>query len=556
MANLQKVVKVTQAQYDTLASGGTVGSYTGLNDNYIYLVQASTTGINVVSDILQGTGGREYVKYAPYTTKGAGHFYTGTTDPTSSNRLNYDGDFYSRALNARYFNFITDDPRYEEASISYNHGESEADLQFYISSNEEQSEATFFMNPRMGFFADTILDCGVYAYPWRTVWTQGLSYGNANNKILIPNMSSWTANKTIATLEDLCEPITWSSLKTLRDQSKLIPGKKYRITDYTCTTTQSDTSSAGHVFDIIVTAIANNKLDENAKAALHSGDTYFSSCNLQAWDLKYCIDNDIARFNWAQTDSTGRGVIYFMKDEFDNEVPYDFKNMLFTKTNSYISIYTFNYVDSNTNKDASLALSNLCYNNTIKPYYNTNKQYLNFNVWNNTTTNKSSFYNNYIGSDCKNNTFSYYCNNNTLGQGCKENSFRNGACDTTFYANCNSNEISSYSYYNILETNCSSNFITGLNNRLGAGCYYIRFISTCNGTIVDPECKFLQVTTANGTGEAHGLHIHSNVKGDSTTSLKTVTVQRGVSYETDVYQDESGNLIYKENNGISVIDLR
>lgn len=39
MANLQKIIKVTQAQYDTLASGGTVGDYTGLDPNYIYLVQ-------------------------------------------------------------------------------------------------------------------------------------------------------------------------------------------------------------------------------------------------------------------------------------------------------------------------------------------------------------------------------------------------------------------------------------------------------------------------------------------------------------------------------------
>lgn len=42
MANLQKVVKLTQAQYDILAAGGTVGSYTGLNANYIYLVQEAT----------------------------------------------------------------------------------------------------------------------------------------------------------------------------------------------------------------------------------------------------------------------------------------------------------------------------------------------------------------------------------------------------------------------------------------------------------------------------------------------------------------------------------
>ena len=36
---LQKIVKVTQQQYDTLKNGGTVGGYTGLNSNYIYLVQ-------------------------------------------------------------------------------------------------------------------------------------------------------------------------------------------------------------------------------------------------------------------------------------------------------------------------------------------------------------------------------------------------------------------------------------------------------------------------------------------------------------------------------------
>ena len=38
MDTLQKIVKVTQQQYDTLKNGGTVGSYTGLNSNYIYLV--------------------------------------------------------------------------------------------------------------------------------------------------------------------------------------------------------------------------------------------------------------------------------------------------------------------------------------------------------------------------------------------------------------------------------------------------------------------------------------------------------------------------------------
>jgi len=39
MVDLQRVVKLTQAQYNTLKAGGTVGSYTGLSANYIYFIQ-------------------------------------------------------------------------------------------------------------------------------------------------------------------------------------------------------------------------------------------------------------------------------------------------------------------------------------------------------------------------------------------------------------------------------------------------------------------------------------------------------------------------------------
>ena len=89
---------------------------------------------------------------------------------------------------------------------------------------------------------------------------------------------------------------TYSALKTLRDNSQLIPGIQYRITDYQCTTTTTSTSSAGHQFDIVVVADSTNKLNENARAVLHSGDTYFANCKLESWQLKYCIDNDTTRF--------------------------------------------------------------------------------------------------------------------------------------------------------------------------------------------------------------------------------------------------------------------
>ncbi len=76
-------------------------------------------------------------------------------------------------------------------------------------------------------------------------------------------------------VDSLIEEVTWSQLKTKRDAGELTPGMKYRITDYNCTTSQPDTQSAGHQFDIIVTALTNKELSEDALADYHSGDNYF-----------------------------------------------------------------------------------------------------------------------------------------------------------------------------------------------------------------------------------------------------------------------------------------
>lgn len=51
--------------------------------------------------------------------------------------------------------------------------------------------------------------------------------------------------------------------------------------------------------------------------------------NLNAWELKYCLDNDKELFAWA--DTNGKGVVYYLKDEFGNEAPYDFKNVKYAR---------------------------------------------------------------------------------------------------------------------------------------------------------------------------------------------------------------------------------
>ena len=128
----------------------------------------------------------------------------------------------------------------------------------------------------------------------------------------------------------LAVSITYAALVALREAGNLVPGTWYRITDYVCTTTQDNTQSAEHAFDVIVRADDTSHLNENAFAAHHEGDEYFANCKLEAWELKYCLDNDTNRFAWAD-DENGTGVIFYMKDEWNNECPYDFKNIMFKR---------------------------------------------------------------------------------------------------------------------------------------------------------------------------------------------------------------------------------
>lgn len=150
---------------------------------------------------------------------------------------------------------------------------------------------------------------------------------NNENPCNYPGENGVTLQHILSSASNM-EEIIYSELKGLRDNNKLTPGKLYRIIDYITTTSQTDTISVGHLFDIIVLALSENKLSEEAWA-IHSVrdiDEYFANSKLEAWMLWYCLDNDTDRFMWADTDN-GKGVIYRMIDEFNNDLPYDFKNI-------------------------------------------------------------------------------------------------------------------------------------------------------------------------------------------------------------------------------------
>lgn len=314
----------------------------------------------------------------------------------------------------------------------------------------------------------------------------------------------------------LAEEITYSELVTLRNGGNLVPGKWYRITDYRCSTQQARTVAMAHAFDILVRADDESHLNENAFAAHHEGDTYFQNCKLENWLLKYCLDNDTDRFAWAD-DQEGRGVVYYMKDEWGNECSYDFKNIKFQRwavtadqdhpylvvdnadnnygyyygakdlqDNNVLSkatygedtgyFYTFALKDLESGEwfdytvVAHLGLKNdegneiACYDNHLTEAtdeYASGKgemaKMLNnivfFNCYGDLSD--TSYADDY--SYCNNNRFLGNCHSNTFGNECYSNTFGNGCNYNSFGNDCNNNSFGNNCYSNTFGNYCGGN---------------------------------------------------------------------------------------------------
>lgn len=432
--------------------------------------------------------------------------------------------------------------------------------------------------------------------------------------------------------------ITYSELKSLRDNNKLVPGTQYRITDYHCTTSQENTTSADHQFDIIVTADSESVLNENARAIQHEGDTYFANSKLEAWELKYCLNNDRGRFAWAVHNSGylvedvlfedankniiiegesyhifeesgisidepggwalgkkedtfiwlynndgevvsdgevgeevkwveaeyGTGIIYYMKDEFGNECPYDFKNIQFYRwwnedkqmwcdTNgdedNFVAAYTFSSRgDSETTSftDCSLSGSNQVYSNIIKKLHNGYNSGL---ILNNIC---------FFGAECSKNIFENDCKEISFGEGCSHNIFGSACRGNSFMEYCSGNSFGVGCTYISFMANCENNSfgnrcrnITFGNrynrNSFGKECEDIEFLDDTSGapgnyfscnTLEDcVRLVTLYTTSTSEEVDVRNYHIKSSVGG-----YARIEVTRGLTYDTTIARNSSGVL--------------
>ena len=303
------------------------------------------------------------------------------------------------------------------------------------------------------------------------------------------------------------EDITYSKLYNLVTNSNLIPGKKYRITDYV--TVLDDNSymiggegginvkvtSKNNTFKILVKAISSNKLSEDAK--LENVD--------DVYDIKYCISNDTNKFKWAS--SQGKGVIYYMKDKWNNEAPYDFKSILFngkfTFTGETAGTDTSLGSDVNNNfigdliigSEANIYVRELPYNlfvgtpcvfnkigtNSINNIIKGNRNEIGYN---NTNTNISGD-NNTIGNSCANitleqgnkNNIGDCCTNVTFGDSCNNNNVGDSCNDVTFGDSCNNNKVGNNCKKSLFGKYC--NYNTVVDNNTSSGVLF-KFRSTAD----------------------------------------------------------------------------
>ena len=135
------------------------------------------------------------------------------------------------------------------------------------------------------------------------------------------------------TKEDVVDNIllmTYAEILNLKRNGLLDTSKRYRMIDYVTLTSQKNTQSGLHYFDLLLTPVSENELSREVKALPHEGDEYFKNADMNAWIIYYDIENNTEKYEWADL-TNGKGVIYFMSDEFGNKASYDFKNIMFKR---------------------------------------------------------------------------------------------------------------------------------------------------------------------------------------------------------------------------------
>lgn len=305
----------------------------------------------------------------------------------------------------------------------------------------------------------TLTHGGTFSVPYVTVNNSGHVTAISTKTLTLPETEGSSGGGMVS--------ILYADLKDARDKGKLVPGTKYRITDYKTIVGSGNYNSTEKKFDIIVEALSECELSENAKAcwnipkptsasssseSTNFANYHFSNSDLTAWELKYCIDNDDNKFEWANKTS-GTGVIYYMKDEWGNEAPYDFKNIRFKNSNNSTDnnyFFTFSKL-AKTSSGYSIYDASTIYNGDTHAY-----ETMPFATHN-------------VIKPCYNSEYPVYTSANTNGTKTK---LRLNQIVCVYTQNLSFNNGNDIVYNNYFDTNCYNIWILGApnENKFGKNC--------------------------------------------------------------------------------------
>ena len=237
-----------------------------------------------------------------------------------------------------------------------------------------------------------------------------------------------------------------------------------------------------------------------------------------------------------------KGVIYYMKDEWGNECPYDFKNIKFKRgildtgemvkdneADMFRYFYTFSYKDEYGNVfDTSIVGNNGeftndegvisgVYNNVINKklysdigiqlqclneiifyaYYDYDSGAFygysnnNFDVDCENIILSSGSNNNTFKARCSSNILKEFCSNNTFGINCYDNILESQCKNNTFGNKCSNNELGRASSYNIFKQDCQNNTLGNKcnGNTFDTGCYNNKFQNDCCYNTLGSMCR-------------------------------------------------------------------
>ena len=275
--------------------------------------------------------------------------------------------------------------------------------------------------------------------------------------------------------------------------------------------------------------------------------------------MKYCLDNDIYRFAWSDIEY-GKGVIYYMKDEWNNECPYDFKNIQFKNSKDNLFYYTFTRLvtDDNTNvptsiNDASVYKSDysFAYSNYIGPNSKAGYTSLPLTIitgaWKNNNSNHQTIHDIYIGPNSYNNYFfgSTYINssgfkywnhsaveNITMGFGCKDNTFTEYISNSVIGNNCENITCTNFRGAKIGNNckNCNLSGSKSFNND------HLHIGNNCEN-IICPDCSIMIGNDCLDIDFTYGQ------------AMNVVIKDRCVNIKVEGYATRISDIIFKENCG-------